>query len=72
MYSMATDYRSAARSVGVPFRMTQDERTQLEVEMRAEGLTSLQQLFEARVFGHPKPRRKPGPQPQSERLDISA
>lgn len=69
---MATDYRSAERVVGVPFRMTQQEREQLETEMQAEGLTSLQQLFEARVFGKPKPRRKPGPQPQGERLDISA
>jgi hypothetical protein len=69
---MAKDYRSVSRVVGVPFRMTVEERAQLEDEMHAEGLTSLQQLFESRVFGQPKPRRKPGPQPQDERLDISA
>jgi hypothetical protein len=69
---MATDYRSGQREVGVPFRMSKDDRTQLEREMRAEGFSSLQQLFEARVFGAPKPRRKSGPQPQAERLDLSA
>lgn len=69
---MATDYRSAQRVVGIPFRMTREERADLEHEMEAEGYTSLQQLFEARVFGQAKPRRKPGPQPQDERLDISA
>jgi len=69
---MAQDYRSSERVVGVPFRMTEQERANLETEMRAEGYSSLQQLFEARIFGKAKPRRKPGPQPQAERLDISA
>lgn len=68
---MATDYRSASRSVGVSFRMTAEERARLQEEATKQGY-SIQQLLEARVFGAAKPRRKPGPQPQSERLDLSA
>lgn len=69
---MAQDYRSAARAAGVSFRMSEDEKEQLEREAAAAGYSSLQQLFEARLLGGVKPRRKPGPQPQSERLDIGA
>ncbi len=69
---MATDPRSQARSVNVSFRMTTDERVRLQKEAVHEGFESVQQLLEARIFGAAKPRRKPGPQPQNERLDISA
>ena len=69
---MARDYRSARRSVGISFRMTPSERARLEREAETEGFSSLQQLLEARVFGAAKPRRKSGPQPQEERLDLTA
>jgi len=69
---MATDPRSQARSVNVSFRMTTDERVRLQKEAVREGFESVQQLLEARIFGAAKPRRKPGPHPQDERLDISA
>lgn len=69
---MATDPRSRAREVNVSFRMTTDERVKLQEQASSEGYESVQQLLEARIFGAPKPRRKPGPQHQDERLNISA
>lgn len=69
---MARDYRSDDRTVSVTFRMSADQRERLETEKRESGLDSLQQLLDLRVFGASSPRRKPGPQPQAERLDISA
>jgi hypothetical protein len=68
---MASDYRSEEREVGYFFRMTKDERNRLHREADAEGL-SLQQLLELRALGEAKPRRRSGPQVQTERLDISA
>lgn len=69
---MAADLRSRARAVNVSFRMTPEERSILQRAAADEGFESVQQLLEARMFGAPKPRRKPGPQPQDERLDMSA
>lgn len=69
---MPKDYRSGDRATAISFRMTTEEREQLHREVVEGGYTSLQQLLEARVFGAPKPRRKSGPQPQAERLDLSA
>lgn len=58
---MATDYRSGERAGSFTFRMTAAEKAQLEREAREGGFVSVQQLLEARVFGAPKPRRRPGP-----------
>ncbi len=69
---MATDPRSPARSVNVSFRMTPAERVKLQEEAASAGFETVQQLLEARMFGAAKPRRRPGPQPQDERFDISA
>lgn len=69
---MSRDYRSGSRSVGATFRMTEEERDQLREVAAREGYSSLQQLFEARLLGEAKPKRKPGPQPQAERLDLTA
>jgi len=68
---MATDYRSPARSALVTFRTTVDEKARLKREAAEAGLT-LTQLFELRMLGYTTPVGKSGPQPQSERLDISA
>lgn len=69
---MATDHRSTQRAVAFPFRMSRADREQLDREVRAGGYSSLQQLLEAKVFGKAKAARRPGPQPQEERLDIGA
>ena len=53
------------------FRMTREQRRQLHEEATSEGLT-VQQLLEQRVWGAATPRRKPGPVPQDDRLDMSA
>lgn len=69
---MPTDHRSRARAVNLTFRMTPEERERLQAEATAEGYETVQQLLEARVWGVAKPRRRPGRQPQEERLDVSA
>lgn len=69
---MAADLRSRARAVNVSFRMTPEERETLQRAAADEGFESVQQLLEARMFGAPKPRRKPGPQTQDQQLDMSA
>ncbi len=56
----------------ISFRMSAEEREQLELEAREGGFDSLQQLLEVRVFGEARPRRRPGPQPQEDRLPVSA
>lgn len=69
---MPTDHRSRARAVNLTFRMTPEERAKLHADAVAEGYETIQQLLEARVWGAAKPRRRPGRQPQEERLDFSA
>lgn len=69
---MPTDHRSRARAVNLTFRMTPEERERLQADANAEGYETVQQLLEARVWGVAKPRRRPGRQPQEERLDVSA
>ncbi len=68
---MATDYRSSRRAVQVTFRMTTEDKARLKREAAEAGLT-LTQLFEQRMLGHAYPVGKSGPQPQTERLNLSA
>jgi hypothetical protein len=53
------------------FRMTREQRRKLHDDAVAAGLT-VQQLLEQRVWGEAAPRRKPGPRPQRESLEMSA
>ena len=55
----------------INFRITPEEKARLKSEAAEAGLT-LTQLFELRMLGYTTPVGKSGPQPQSERLDISA
>jgi len=64
-------HRSAAREAHMTFRMTRAQRRKLHDDAEAAGLT-VQQLLEQRVWGVATPRRKPGPVPQGERLELSA
>lgn len=69
--AMPTDHRSARRGAMINFRITPEEKARLKSEAAEAGLT-LTQLFELRMLGYTTPVGKSGPQPQSERLDISA
>jgi hypothetical protein len=69
---MATDPRSRDRFVNVTFRVSEAERASLREQALRQGYASVQQLLEARMLGAAKPKRKPGPQPQTERLEVSA
>jgi hypothetical protein len=69
---MATDYRSAERAHKLSLRLSVHEVEELRRAAADEGYASVQQLIEARVFGEARPRRKPGPKPQSEQLGLSA
>jgi len=69
---MATDPRSRDRCVNVTFRVSEAERASLREEALREGYDSVQQLLEERMLGAAKPKRKSGPQPRTQRLDISA
>lgn len=69
---MATEYRSAAREHKVSLRFSTQEVEELHRQAAEEGYSSMQQLAEARFFGEARPRRKPGPTPQNERLELSA
>ena len=69
---MATDYRSAERAHKLSLRLSVREVEELRRTAADEGYASIQQLIEARLFGEARPRRKPGPKPQSEQLGLSA
>jgi hypothetical protein len=69
---MATDYRSAERAHKLSLRLSVHEVEELRRTAADEGYASIQQLIEARLFGEARPRRKPGPKPQSEQLEMSA
>ena len=69
---MATDYRSAERAHKLSLRLSVHEVEELRRTAADEGYASIQQLIEARLFGEARPRRKPGPKPQSEQLGLSA
>ncbi len=68
---MPMDYRSRAREVSLTFRMTAERRQLLHAEAIEAGLT-VQQLLESRVWGAAEPRRRSGPRPQEDRLELSA
>ncbi len=69
---MATDYRSDERTHRVAIRLSAHDAEELRRAAADEGYASVQQLIEARVFGEARPRRKPGPKPQGEQLELSA
>jgi len=68
---MPINHRSQARETSLTFRMTAEQRAALHQTAAAAGLT-VQQLLEERVWGAATPRRKSGPRPQNERLEMSA
>ena len=74
---MATEHRSEARAHKLSLRLSTQDVEQLRRIAADEGYASIQQLFEARLFGEARPQRKPGPQgprrkPQNEQLEMSA
>jgi hypothetical protein len=69
---MDTGGRSAEREKRVSLRLSVDEVEELRRTAADEGYASIQQLIEVRVFGGARPRRRPGPKPQSEQLKLSA
>jgi hypothetical protein len=69
---MANRQRSAGREHKLTLRLSPHEVEELRRTAADEGYSSLQQLFESRLFGYARPRRKPGPKPQNEQLGLSA
>jgi len=69
---MATRRRGAGREHKLTLRLSPHEVEELRRTAADEGYSSLQQLFESRLFGEARPRRKPGPKPQNEQLGLSA
>lgn len=63
------DYRSAERQSPFTFRVTLEEKARLRAEVAAEGLSSVQQLLELRVFGKAKPTRSSGRQRKHAQVD---
>lgn len=66
-------HRRPERQALIPFRMSIEEKQQLQAEAEAHGWT-LQQLVEARVWGAPRPKRRTNGKPvpvQDENLGIA-
>ncbi len=67
--------RGRERSAAILFRMSPEERRQLQEEAIAGGFLTVHQLLEFRVFGECRPVRPSSrtlTRNQEERLDISA
>jgi len=73
MLNMELEAQSAERATAYLFRMSADDKARLKAEAAAADMT-VQQLFELKLLGAPKPRVRMGRPPkrdQEEELPIA-